>query len=399
MAFDMGSYTHGVLKMGFSKILFIGLFLVSSVLGGDQVSKRKETKPCSFTAIYNFGDSGSDTGATTAVFGSFPPPYGETFFHKPAGRASDGRLVIDFIAELLGLPYLDAYLNSLATNYRHGANFAVGGATIRRQNSSIVSRFGISPFSLDIEITQFDNFKSRTYDLYKQANTLERRGLPVPTEFSEALYRIDIGNNDLYVGSQTLSLQQLREELPDMVNQLASAVEHLYQQGGRAFWIQSGSPLGCSPVNKILNPNIPPGFLDKNGCVKGINDVVTEYNRQLKDRLIKLRAELQEAAITYVDQYSPVYPLVTNAKNEGFPNANIICCGYFENNARVPCGAKAIINGSEVYGASCANPSLHLSWDGVHATEAANKWVANHVLNGSASDPPIPITQACHRYN
>ncbi|KAJ7970747.1 GDSL esterase/lipase [Quillaja saponaria] len=125
--------------------------------------------------------------------------------------------------------------------------------------------------------------------------------------------------------------------------------------------------------------------------------MAVEFNRQLKDRVIKLRAELPQASITYVDVCAAKYGLLSNSKR--FPNASIICCGYFENNARVPCGAKAIINGSEVYGASCANPSLHLSWDGVHSTEAANKWVANHVLNGSASDPPIPITQACHRYN
>lgn len=54
---------------------------------------------CSFPAIYNFGDSNSDTGGISAAFLPIQAPYGEAFFHKPAGRDSDGRLVIDFIGK------------------------------------------------------------------------------------------------------------------------------------------------------------------------------------------------------------------------------------------------------------------------------------------------------------
>lgn len=70
-------------------------------------------------------------------------------------------------AEKLKLPYLSAYLNSLGTNYRHGANFATGGSTIRKQNETIF-QYGISPFSLDIQIVQFNQFKARTKQLYQE---------------------------------------------------------------------------------------------------------------------------------------------------------------------------------------------------------------------------------------
>jgi hypothetical protein len=58
-----------------------------------------EVRNCSFSypAIFNFGDSNSDTGGLSAAFGQAPPPNGITFFHTPAGRYSDGRLIIDFI--------------------------------------------------------------------------------------------------------------------------------------------------------------------------------------------------------------------------------------------------------------------------------------------------------------
>jgi phospholipase/lecithinase/hemolysin len=123
---------------------------------------------CTFPAIYNFGDSNSDTGGISAAFEPIRDPYGQGFFHRPTGRDSDGRLTIDFIAERLGLPYLSAYLNSLGSNFRHGANFATGGSTIRRQNETIF-QYGISPFSLDMQIAQFDQFKARSALLFTQS--------------------------------------------------------------------------------------------------------------------------------------------------------------------------------------------------------------------------------------
>jgi len=52
---------------------------------------------CNFPAIINFGDSNSDTGGFAAAFIQPPPPYGITYFNRPVGRFSDGRLIIDFI--------------------------------------------------------------------------------------------------------------------------------------------------------------------------------------------------------------------------------------------------------------------------------------------------------------
>lgn len=54
---------------------------------------------CNFKAIFNFGDSNSDTGGFYAAFPGESGPYGMTYFKKPAGRASDGRLIIDFLGK------------------------------------------------------------------------------------------------------------------------------------------------------------------------------------------------------------------------------------------------------------------------------------------------------------
>lgn len=76
-------------------------FAVEQIVGGASAGGRGRggSKSCGFPAIYNFGDSNSDTGGRVSAFGQDPSPYGETFFGMPSGRLSDGRLVIDFIGK------------------------------------------------------------------------------------------------------------------------------------------------------------------------------------------------------------------------------------------------------------------------------------------------------------
>lgn len=57
-----------------------------------------------YTTIFSFGDSLADTGNIKQIasisqidIGPIHWPYGETFFHQPTGRASNGRLLIDFL--------------------------------------------------------------------------------------------------------------------------------------------------------------------------------------------------------------------------------------------------------------------------------------------------------------
>ena len=66
---------------------------------------------CDYPAIFNFGDSTSDTGA---IHCAFPyqsqalaeyPPYGETYFGQPTGRYGNGRLSVDFFGKLHNSSY------------------------------------------------------------------------------------------------------------------------------------------------------------------------------------------------------------------------------------------------------------------------------------------------------
>ena len=70
-----------------------------------------------------------------------------------------------YAAKHLGMPYLSPYIDSIGTSYRNGANFAAGSSTIRRQNKTFFD--GGTPFVLEIQTEQFNQFKSRTAKFFQ----------------------------------------------------------------------------------------------------------------------------------------------------------------------------------------------------------------------------------------
>ncbi|KAF7816857.1 esterase-like [Senna tora] len=325
------------------------------------------TKECEFPAIFNLGDSNSDTGGLAASLVPLNPPYGDTYFHRPAGRATDGRLIIDFIAQSFGLPYLSAYLDSLGANFTHGANFATSASTITPP-TNIIPQGGV-----------FGNL------------------MPKEKYFSEALYTFDIGQNDLAEGFfDNKTVEQVNASVPNITVAFSTNVKNIYKLGGRSFWIHNTGPLGCLPYMLASFLSVE---RDEFGCAKPLNEVAQYFNLKLKEAIVQLRKDLPLAAITYVDIYSVKFSLITNAKKYGFEKPFVACCGYGSgeyNYGIAECGGTAIVNGSEIFGGSCENPSVRVNWDGIHFTEAANKFIFDIISSGAFSDPPLPLNMACH---
>lgn len=61
----------------------------------------------------------------------------------------------------MGLPYLSAFLDSVGSNFSHGANFATAGSTITPQNTTL-QQSGFSPFSLNVQWYQYNDFHRRS---------------------------------------------------------------------------------------------------------------------------------------------------------------------------------------------------------------------------------------------
>ncbi|CDP19870.1 unnamed protein product [Coffea canephora] len=114
-------------------------FVIASALLLFSLSPSADASPllsaCRFDQVYQLGDSISDTGnlIRESPFGVALPlarnPYGQTFSHpKATARCFNGLIMIDYIAQALGLPLVNPNKDT-KVNFERGANFTIAGAT------------------------------------------------------------------------------------------------------------------------------------------------------------------------------------------------------------------------------------------------------------------------------
>ncbi|KAL9231254.1 hypothetical protein vseg_006505 [Gypsophila vaccaria] len=330
--------------------------------------------------LFNFGDSNSDTGALMAGLGLYlGPPSGQQFFHKTTGRFCNGRLYIDFICQSLKINMLSPYLESSGSDFRHGVNFAVSGA------STEVSLW--IPFSLSVQAGQFAHFQNRTRELRSQG----KGSMITEKEFRNAVYSIDIGQNDINLALVTnATYQQAVDKIPAILSRIEIGVNLLYGSGARKFWIYNVGPVGCLPKTLALRKKV--GMeVDELGCLALYNDAAKAFNKGLSDLSDKLRSQLNNATVVYTDMYAIKYDLFANPGKYGFKNPLMACCGTggapYNYVDKKTCG--------EPTASACSDPSQAVLWDGVHYTEAANAVIASKIMSAEYSKPSIKLKSFC----
>ncbi|KAJ4967659.1 hypothetical protein NE237_014360 [Protea cynaroides] len=366
------------------KIFFLQILTLISLLSylGETIDSFN------YPAVFNFGDSNSDTGGLVAGLGEeLNPPYGQTYFQKPSGRFSDGRLIIDFLMSSMDLPFLNAYLDSVGKpSFQKGCNFAAAGSTIQPATAS-----SVSPFSFGIQVAQFLRFKDRVLDLLSNGKKLDKY-LPAKDYFEQGLYMFDIGQNDLAGAFYSKSEDQVIASIPTILSEFEDGIKRLYEQGTRKFWIHNTGPLGCLPQN-IAKFGNDPSKLDELGCVSSHNRAAKIFNLQLHALCQKLQGEFVDANLTYTDIFSIKFNLISNYSRYGFEQPIMACCGYggspLNYDSRITCGRTKTLNGTSVTAKGCNDSSEYINWDGIHYTEAANQYVSSQILTGKYSDPPF----------
>lgn len=362
---------------------------------------------CEIEGIFNFGDSNTDTGGFFAAFPAERPPFGMTYFKRPAGRSSDGRVIVDFLAQAIGIPYVSPYLKSIGADFRYGANFATAASTVRLPNTSLFVT-GVSPFSLAIQLNQMKQFQSDVFHLHSlsssssSSSSSSTKGVATPLPqgsiFKKALYTFYIGQNDFTGNLGALGISGVKQFLPQVISQIASTIKELYNIGGRTFWVLNLAPIGCYPAFLVELPH-ESSDLDEFGCMISYNNAVRDYNNMLKEAIQQTRISLLDASIIYVDTHSVLLDLFQHPTSYELQYGTKACCGQgggaYNFNPQVFCGNTKLINGSTLTATACEDPTKYVSWDGIHATEAANKLVTLAILNGSIFDPPYPLSRLC----
>ncbi|CAN8290974.1 unnamed protein product [Cochlearia groenlandica] len=360
-------------------------FFISTLLIIDTVSSDT-TKCRRFESIISFGDSIADTGNLIGL--STPnklpesafPPYGETYFHYPTGRYSDGRLIIDFIAEFLGFPLVPPYYGSQNTNFEKGVNFAVGGATALE--CSFLERRGIHCPQTNISLgIQLKSFKESLPNLCGSPSDCKDM-------IGNALILMgEIGGNDYnfhFFGYKPI--EEVKELVPLVINTISSAITELVGLGGRTFLVPGDFPLGCSIVYLTLyKTSKKDEYNPLTGCLTWLNEFSIYHNELLQKELNRLRKLFPHVNIIYADYYNASLRLVQEPTKFGLMDRPLsVCCGLggqYNFTFGLVCGSEGV--------GYCNDPSKYVNWDGIHLTEAAYRNIAQGLLDGPYAIPPF----------
>ncbi|KAG4996416.1 hypothetical protein JHK82_027222 [Glycine max] len=339
---------------------------------------NSNVNPLPYEAIFNFGDSISDTG-NAAAYHHVPKdgksPYGSTYFKHPSGRLSNGRLIIDFITEAYGLPMLPAYLDlTKGQNIRHGVNFAFAGAGALDMNYFIKNRLKAPATnnSLSVQLDWFKKLKPSLCKNKKECNNYFKKSLFIVGE---------IGGNDINALISYNNISKLREIVPPMIEEITKATIALIEEGAVEVVVPGNFPIGCnSGVLTVVNSGNKDDY-DQFGCLAAYNVFIKYYNWRLNQAIEALRQQKNHVKIIYFDYYGDARRLFQAPQKYGFSSSKNetfrACCGTGEPynvDEHAPCGS--------LTSTICSDPSKHINWDGAHFTEEAYKLIAKGLVEG-----------------
>ncbi|KAK1382036.1 GDSL esterase/lipase 5 [Heracleum sosnowskyi] len=350
--------------------------LVLLIIGFMKSSGHEVDKVSSF---FIFGDSTVDAGNNNYI-NTIPEnranyiPYGHNgYFQQPTGRFSEGRIVVDFIAEYAQLPLIPPFLQP-SIEYVNGVNFASAGAGVLCEtNQGLV---------IDLK-TQLNHFEQVRKTLIENLGQVEASKV-----VSEAVYSFSIGSNDYiggYLGNPSMQQNYQPEEYIGMViGNLTQAIQELYMKGGRKFAFLSLSSLGCLPVLRALNPRAKEG-----GCFEEATALAMAHNHALNSVLTNLEHLLKDFYFCSSKFSIWLDDRINNPFNYGFKDGVNACCGIGPYGGIFTCGGTKNLTEYTL----CESPSDYVWWDSFHPTEKLHEQLAQELWHGSPDVGPYNLKQ------
>uniref|UniRef100_A0ACD5WW33 Uncharacterized protein n=1 Tax=Avena sativa TaxID=4498 RepID=A0ACD5WW33_AVESA len=273
-----------------------------------------------YESIFSFGASFADTGNGNVVLAGSSitnpaahPPYGQTFFGHPTGRRCDGRLIIDFVAQQLGLPLLPPSLSHNAS-FNQGANFAIMGST-----DLDVSFFRDIPAPAAPILNTSSSVQLRWFESLKPSLCSPAQVCPLGFFDKSLFFMGEFGTNDYrYYTFSGMTPSQVRSIVPDVVRTIAEATQGLIKQGATTVVVPGVPPLGCFPPALELFPSADPAdYEHRTGCLKELNDLAVHHNSLLQETLQIVRTNNLNVMLVYADFFTPIIEMVESPRMFG----------------------------------------------------------------------------------
>ncbi|GLT88222.1 hypothetical protein SLE2022_062570 [Rubroshorea leprosula] len=329
-------------------------------------------------ALYVFGEAFVDVGnnkfleANTNKF-TFAP-YGIDFGggNNATGRVTNGRNVVDFIAQALGLPSPPPALGMSDVDRKKtltGVNYGSAFGAILAEAPAVQGITG--------DVLTFDEqlalFKNTTHDVKSQFNSTESYA----EYMSKALFFINMGSNDFAAQWQFYYKDQYGvnnfDKYAEFVSQkFSEQLEILYKLGARKIFVNNVCPVGCMLTS--LQP-------DTKACDDDTNNKVSAYNKLLPDLLKELQSTLPGSKFVLGDLYTIFEDVFASPSSFGFTNVTSSCCKTAE---RSPCN-----KGEE----PCEYREKYVFFDLWHPTESIHFLWARRLLKDNSVCSPVNLIQ------
>ncbi|KAK3039947.1 hypothetical protein RJ639_027782 [Escallonia herrerae] len=187
-------------------------------------------------------------------------------------------------------------------------------------------------------------------------------------------------NNPFFAGK---SIEHIQSYVSPVICAIGSAIKELIKIGARTLMVPGNFPIGCS--SSYLTDSNKEEYDPETGCLIWLNKFVENHNELLQIELNQIQQLNPDATIIYADYYHAAMQFYLSPKEFGFAmGALTVCCGgggSYNYNPLVECGRQPSTVGND--------PSGYASWDGLHLTEAAYRWIFRGLFEGPYTVPHI----------
>ncbi|KAL6890549.1 hypothetical protein ACP4OV_008804 [Aristida adscensionis] len=388
--------------------------------------------PSSVPCMYVFGDSLVDSGNNNDIMSLARAnyrPYGIDFHEGPPGRFTNGRTMVDFLSDMLGLrpPLLPPYAAARPADLPRGVNFASGASGIRPETgNNLGAHYPLGE--------QVEHFRAAVGDMGQMA-AYRGNATKLAARLARCIFFVGMGSNDYlnnYFMTDYYDTAQSYEPAAYATLLLQDYSRHLadlYGLGARKFVVAGVGEIGCIPYELARmddddqpdDPTTPssssssgdgisitiggggggggrrspPSSTSKNSsskpppgagaCNDKINSAVAIFNRGLLSMVKRFNqgGQLRGARFVFLDTVQTGRELAAKAAAHGFTVLDRGCCGVGRNNGQITCLPLQ---------RPCDDRSKYLFWDAFHPTEAANRIYAARAFNSTSSSDAYPMS-------